>query len=81
MANTIRRLCIGKEVKERFVYSIDSIKPIHQEYANGKTIGYYVCDIVEKDDRYEIYVKKGNEIQHWKDEMKNEFSHPEYQLD
>ena len=81
MDNKIRRLCIGAEVKERFVYSIDSPKPVHTEIVNGKPIGYYVCDIIEKEDYYEIYVKKINEIHFWKKEMKNQFCHPEYLLD
>jgi len=81
MENTIRRLCIGAEVKERFVYSIDSAKPIHTEMVNGKPIGYFVCNIIEDEDHYKIYVKKAGEIQFWKKEMKNSFCHPEYLLD
>jgi len=81
MDNKIRRLCIGAEVKERFIYSVDSIKPIHTEFVDGKPIGYFVSEIIEDKDHYKIYVKKGEEIHHWKNEMKNEFSHPEFTLE
>jgi len=85
MANNIRKLGIGKEVKERFFYIVNSEKPVFSITEKGKKEDYFISEIFEAEDRYKIYVRKGNnessEIQHWKDEMKNEISHPEYYLD
>jgi len=81
MANKIRKLAIGKEVKERFIFAVNLEKPIFSETVEGKRVDYFISEIFEAEDRYKIYVKKGEEIQHWKDEMKNDYVHPEYFLD
>jgi len=81
MANKIRKLGIGKEVKERFFYIVDSPKPVFSITESNKKIDYFISEIFEAEDRYKIYVTKGDEIQHWKDEMKNDITHPEYYLD
>jgi hypothetical protein len=85
MANKIRKLGIGKEVKERFFYIVDSPRPIFSTTEEGKKVDYFISEIFEAEDRYKIYVRKGikptDEVQHWKDEMKTDIVHPEYQLD
>ena len=80
MSNQIRKLAIGAEVKERFIYMVDSPNPVYKETVNGVEKKYYVCNIVECETKYRLYVKCGDEIHYWKDEMKNEFCHPEYFL-
>lgn len=85
MANKIRKLGIGKELKERFFYIVDSPKAIFSTTENNKRIDYFISEIFEAEDRYKIYVRKGSkstdEVQHWKDEMKTDIVHPEYFLD
>lgn len=85
MANKIRKLAIGAEVKERFLYIVDAPKPVFSTTENGKSVDYFISEIFEAEDRYKIYVRKGknstDEVQHWKDEMKSSITHPEYQLD
>jgi len=85
MANKIRKLGIGKEIKERFFYIVDSPKPIFSTTEHGKRVDYYISEIVDTDDRYKIFVRKGlkatDEVQEWKHEMKTDIVHPEFALD
>jgi hypothetical protein len=78
MENKIRKLAIGAEVKERFLYVVNDTKPIFAEISNNKRKEYFVHDIIECKTKYQIWLRSENEIHHWKDEMKNEFCHPEY---
>lgn len=85
MANKIRKLAIGKELKERFFYIVDSPKPIFSTTENSNRVDYFISEIVDCEDRFKIYVRKGKEgegeIQHWKSEMKTDIVHPEFYLD
>ena len=58
----IRKISIGKDYKnEAMHYSVG------QEVYGGHTIS----DIIEEDDKYRIYIKKGDEVLPWKDFNKN----------
>jgi hypothetical protein len=60
--NLIRKISIGKDYKnEAMHYSVG------QDVYGGHTID---C-IVEDDDKYTIYIKKGNEVLPWKEFNKN----------
>ncbi len=60
--NLIRKISIGKDYKnEAMHYSVG------QEVYGGHTIS----DIIEEDDKYRIYIKKGDEVLPWKDFNKN----------
>jgi hypothetical protein len=60
--NLIRKISIGKDYKnEAMHYSVG------QDVYGGHTID---C-IVEDDDKYTIFIKKGNEVLPWKEFNKN----------
>ena len=68
----IRKISIGKDYKnEAMHYSVD------QEVYGGHIID---C-IVEEDDKYSVYIKKGNEVLPWKDFNKNMAIAVEYNLE
>ena len=70
--NLIRKISIGKDYKnEAMHYSVD------QEVYGGHIID---C-IVEEDDKYSVYIKKGNEVLPWKDFNKNMAIAVEYNLE
>lgn len=85
MANKIRRLAVGREIKDRIIFSIDSVKPVFSTMESGSRIEYFVSEILETNDEYKIFVRKGrlatDEIQHWRNEMKSDITHPEFFLD
>ena len=67
----IRKISIGKDYKnEAMHYSVG------QEVYGGHTI----CDIIEQDDKYSIYIKKEKDILIWKDFNKNMAVSVEYNL-
>ena len=43
--------------------------------------GHKICDIIEEDDKYSIYIKKGNDVLPWKDFNKNMGISIEYNLE
>ena len=62
MKNLIRKISIGKDYKnEAMHYSVG------QEVYGGHTI----CDIIEEDEKFSIYIMKKEEILPWKDFNKN----------
>ena len=67
----IRKITIGKDYKidARQVY-------VGQEVYGGHTI----CDIIEEEDKYSIYIRKGKEVLPWKDFNKNMAISVEYNL-
>jgi hypothetical protein len=68
----IRKISIGKDYKnEAMHYAVD------QEVYGGHTI----CHIVEEDDKYSIFINKGEEILPWKDFNKNMAIAVEYNLE
>jgi len=70
--NLIRKISIGKDYKnEAMHYSVD------QEVYGGHVID---C-IVEEDDKFSIFIKKGDEILPWKDFNKNMAIAVEYNLE
>ena len=72
MSQLIRKISIGKDYKnEAMHYSVN------QEVYGGHTI----CDIVEEDDKYSIYIQKGDEVIPWKDFNKNMAIAVEYNIE
>ena len=70
--NLIRKISIGRDYKnEAMHYSVG------QEVYGGHTI----CDIVEEDNKYTIYISKGKEVLPWKDFNKNMAVSVEYNLE
>ena len=67
----IRKISIGKDYKnEAMHYSVG------QEVYGGHTI----CDIIEQDDKYSLYIKKEKDVLIWKDFNKNMAVSVEYNL-
>jgi len=67
----IRKISIGKDYKnEAMHYSVG------QEVYGGHTI----CDIIEQETKYSIYIKKEKEVLIWKDFNKNMAVSVEYNL-
>ena len=68
----IRKISIGKDYKnEAMHYAVD------QEVYGG----HIICNIIEEDDKYSIYIKKGEEVIPWKDFKKNMAIAVEYNLE
>ena len=67
----IRKISIGKDYKnEAMHYSVG------QEVYGGHTI----CNIIEEDDKYSVYIKKEKDVLIWKDFNKNMAVSVEYNL-
>ena len=51
-------------------------------YAVGQEVygGHTICDILEEEDKYSIYIKKGKAVIPWKDFNKNMAISVEYNL-
>jgi|TARA_S200002703_G_scaffold154794_1_gene158176 hypothetical protein len=72
MKNLIRKISIGKDYKnEAMHYSVG------QEVYGGHTI----CDIIEEDEKFSIYIMKKEEVLPWKDFNKNMAIAVEYNLE
>tara|TARA_Y100000015_G_C2389194_1_gene89157 strand:+ start:596 stop:817 length:222 start_codon:yes stop_codon:yes gene_type:complete len=72
MSKLIRKITIGKD------YKIDSM-----HYAVGQQVygGHEICDIIESEDKYSIYIQKNNDVLPWKDFNKNMAISIEYNLE
>ncbi len=72
MSRLIRKITIGKD------YKIDAM-----HYSVGQEVygGHTICDIVEDEAKYSIYIKKGEEVIPWKDFNKNMAISVEYNLE
>lgn len=81
MANRIRKLSIGAEVKERFHYIVEGEKPAYSVMVGGVLGRFALAEIVEKEKHYEIHLKVENEIHYWKSEPKNEYTAVEFFID
>jgi len=70
--NIIRKITIGKDYKnDSMHYAVD------QEVYGG----HKICDIVEEEDKYCIYIKKEQVVIPWKDFNKNMAISVEYNLE
>tara|TARA_R110000764_G_scaffold80264_3_gene159228 strand:+ start:1008 stop:1232 length:225 start_codon:yes stop_codon:yes gene_type:complete len=67
----IRKITIGKD------YKIDSM-----HYSVGQEVygGHTICDIIEEEDKYSVYIKKNKNVLPWKDFNKNMAVSIEYDL-
>jgi len=72
MSRLIRKITIGKD------YKIDAM-----HYSVGQEVygGHTICDIVEEEDKYSIYIKKNKDVLPWKDFNKNMAVSVEYNLE
>jgi hypothetical protein len=72
MAKLIRKISIGRDYKnEAMHYSVG------QEVYGGHTI----CDIVENDTKYSVFISKKDDVMPWKDFNKNMAISIEYNLE
>ena len=81
MAKLIRKISVGKDYKNDAMH-----------YAVGQEVygGHKICDIIEEDDKfsvyikkdkYSIYIKKNKDVLPWKDFNKNMAVSVEYNLE
>ena len=72
MSRLIRKITVGKDYKENAMH-----------YAVGQDVygGHTISDIVEEEDKYSIYIKKGKDVLPWKDFNKNMAVSVEYNLE
>ena len=68
----IRKISIGKDYKNEAM-----------NYAVGQEVygGHIIDSIIEEDDKFSIYIKKGEEVIPWKDFNKNMAVSVEYNLE
>lgn len=78
LPNKIRRICIGVEPKNQFVYSVGGIFPLK---IDQKTKEVKVENIEDSEKYFLIYVNTGGEVQLWKKIPKNEFTTVEFEID
>ena len=70
--NIIRKITIGKDYKnDSMHYAVD------QEVYGG----HKICDIIEEEDKYCVYIKKEKVVIPWKDFNKNMAISVEYNLE
>jgi len=60
--NLIRKISIGRDYKDSAMH-----------YSVGQEVygGHKICNIVEEDDKYRIFISKNNDVLPWKDFNKN----------
>ncbi len=70
--NLIRKISIGRD------YKTDAM-----HYAVGQEVygGHTICNIIEKEDKFSIFIEKNNEVLPWKDFNKNMAVAIEYNLE
>ena len=71
MSKLIRKITVGKDYKENAMH-----------YAVGQEVygGHTICDIIEEEEKYSIYIKKDKDVLPWKDFNKNMAVSIEYNL-
>ena len=71
MSKLIRKITIGKD------YKIDAM-----HYSVGQEVygGHTIVNIIEEEEKYSIYIQKGDEVMPWKDFNKNMAVSVEYDL-
>tara|TARA_R100001510_G_C7561876_1_gene141611 strand:- start:380 stop:601 length:222 start_codon:yes stop_codon:yes gene_type:complete len=72
MSKLIRKISIGKDYKNDAMH-----------YSVGQEVygGHKICDIVESQDQYSVFIQKGKEVLPWKDFNKNMAISVEYNLE
>ena len=72
MGKLIRKISIGKDYKNEAMH-----------YAVGQEVygGHTICDIIEEDTKYSIYIKKNKDVLPGKDVNKNMAVSIEYNLE
>ena len=72
MAKLIRKISVGKDYKNDAMH-----------YAVGQEVygGHKICDIIEEEDKFSIYIRKNKDVLPWKDFNKNMAVSVEYNLD
>ena len=78
MDNTIRRLCIGADPKNQFVYFIGGE---HQLTIGGQRKTIVVSEILQAEKHFLIYVNSGGEVQLWKKLPMNDSTTIEFSID
>jgi len=78
MDNTIRRICIGADPKNQFVYFIGGE---HKIYIDGKPRVVIVSEILKTKKHILIYINSGNETQLWKELPRNDSTTIEFIVD
>jgi len=72
MSKLIRKISIGKDYKNESMH-----------YSVGQEVygGHRICDIVEEDTGYDVFIKKNNNVIIWKNFNKNMAISVEYNLE
>ena len=72
MSKLIRKITVGKDYKNDAMH-----------YAVGQEVygGHIICDIIEEDDKFSIYIKIGKDVLPLKDFNKNMAVSIEYNLE
>ena len=72
MSKLIRKISIGKDYKNEAMH-----------YAVGQEVygGHIIDCIIEEDDKFSVFIKKGDEVLPWKDFNKNMAIAVEYNLE
>ena len=72
MSKLIRKISIGKDYKSESMH-----------YSVGQEVygGHRICDIVEEEEGYDIFIKKNNNVIIWKNFNKNMAISVEYNLE
>ena len=72
MSKLIRKISIGKDYKNEAMH-----------YSVGQDVygGHTIVDIIEEDDKFSIYIQKGDDVIPWKDFNKNMAIAVEYNLE
>ena len=72
MSKLIRKITVGKDYKENAMH-----------YAVGQDVygGHTICDIIEEEDKYSVYIRKNKDVLPWKDFNKNMAVSVEYNLE
>ena len=68
MAKLIRKISIGKDYKNDAMH-----------YAVGQEVygGHTICDIIEEENKFSIYIKKNKDVLPWKDNNKKKIGDSE----
>ena len=72
MLNKIRKISIGSDYKNDAMH-----------YSVGQEVygGHIICDIVESQDKFSVFIEKNNDVIPWKDFNKNMAISVEYNLE
>ena len=72
MGKLIRKISVGKDYKNESMH-----------YSVGQEVygGHKICDIIEEDEGYDIYIQKNKDVIIWKNFNKNMAISVEYNLE